>query len=602
MSYASEVLADSPALFLRLGETSGTQAADLSGNARHGTYVNAPATAAGPFPGDATLARDFAIGADQKITVPWSPFANGAARTYEWWHRRRELYGWTVPIGGDGATPPMIEVQGDGDKIGFAADGSHYANAGLSVGDVGIGIGQWAHVAFVFDESADTVTLYINGEAIDADAAYTYQYSAQAGNLTIGANGTSQYTADRLANVAIYPSALPAHRIRAHFQAAGLPATLERFPLTNLRDTFDRADESPAAGWSAFNVQGTTSSIKVASNEAAGVGAGWNGARYDALPDYTLRDCEAYATLGTVNNSGFIFVRRSTEANPIGYHVEIKSNLLDLWRSNGESSWTRIANAYAGTFAAGDQVGIRAAGNLISTWHKPAGGRWRKCQEARDPHVTNADLRPAGGSIGLGMYAPFTFADFSGGALPDLPEQGALIAVPAPTFAELEPWEAVSNRVGVTPEWAVSTEWAAVGTKSAKFRIADTGGGTTYPLIRNPWDHCAPVKPGRKLRLIAVVNITSAGQEWGGAWARITYLDAAYGWVADGNDGYGLAGTGVKVLVAEDTVPPGAAYAQPIVTIPINGGTWAGYIGLMEIRDLSADADLGNLARIPTLA
>lgn len=374
------------------------------------------------------------------------------------------------------------------------------------------------------------------------------------------------------------------------------------FPLTSTLDTFDRADESPAAGWTAFNVQDTTSSIKVTGNEAAGVGAGWNGARYDALPDYALRDCEAYATLGTVNNSGLIFVRRSTEASPIGYHVEVKSTLLDLWRSNGESSWTRIADAYAGTFAAGDQVGIRAAGNLISTWHKPAAGAWRKCQEARDAHITNADLRPAGGSIGLGMYAPFTFADFAGGPLPALDESGVLLAVPAPTLADLTPWEAVSNRVGVTPLWEASTEWAAAGTKSAKFSFADTGGGTTFPLIRNPWDWCAPVTPGHKVRIVAVLNVTSAGYAYGGAWTRITYLDAAYGWLTNGNDGYATAGTGVKVLVAEDTVPAGAAYAQVLVTAPLDGGTWAGYLGLVEIRDLSAQADARNLARTPTLA
>lgn len=38
MSYASEVIADSPYLYWKLDETAGTQATDDSGNARHGTY------------------------------------------------------------------------------------------------------------------------------------------------------------------------------------------------------------------------------------------------------------------------------------------------------------------------------------------------------------------------------------------------------------------------------------------------------------------------------------------------------------------------------------------------------------------------------------
>lgn len=40
--YASEVLADSPLLYWRLGETSGPTATDSSGNGRHGTYSGSP--------------------------------------------------------------------------------------------------------------------------------------------------------------------------------------------------------------------------------------------------------------------------------------------------------------------------------------------------------------------------------------------------------------------------------------------------------------------------------------------------------------------------------------------------------------------------------
>jgi len=41
-AYASAVMADSPYLYYRLGETTGTAAADASGNGRNGTYVNVP--------------------------------------------------------------------------------------------------------------------------------------------------------------------------------------------------------------------------------------------------------------------------------------------------------------------------------------------------------------------------------------------------------------------------------------------------------------------------------------------------------------------------------------------------------------------------------
>ena len=42
MTYASEVLADTPLAYYRLGEASGTTLVDSSGNARDGTYAGSP--------------------------------------------------------------------------------------------------------------------------------------------------------------------------------------------------------------------------------------------------------------------------------------------------------------------------------------------------------------------------------------------------------------------------------------------------------------------------------------------------------------------------------------------------------------------------------
>src|SRR5262249_20602336 len=41
-AYQTEVLADTPLAYWRLGDTSGTTATDASGNGRHGTYQNSP--------------------------------------------------------------------------------------------------------------------------------------------------------------------------------------------------------------------------------------------------------------------------------------------------------------------------------------------------------------------------------------------------------------------------------------------------------------------------------------------------------------------------------------------------------------------------------
>ncbi len=54
-SYSASVLADSPLAYWRLGEASGTTAADASGNGRTGSYLNTPTLgAAGALAGTRT--------------------------------------------------------------------------------------------------------------------------------------------------------------------------------------------------------------------------------------------------------------------------------------------------------------------------------------------------------------------------------------------------------------------------------------------------------------------------------------------------------------------------------------------------------------------
>lgn len=68
MSYASEVGADNPLVYYRLGESSGTAAADDSGNGHDGTYHGSPGLAAtGLLTGDADTAVEFTAVANQRV-------------------------------------------------------------------------------------------------------------------------------------------------------------------------------------------------------------------------------------------------------------------------------------------------------------------------------------------------------------------------------------------------------------------------------------------------------------------------------------------------------------------------------------------------------
>lgn len=59
MTYSAEVLADSPLVYWRLGESSGTVAADASGNGHTGTYTNGVALGAPGYTGDGNTAATF---------------------------------------------------------------------------------------------------------------------------------------------------------------------------------------------------------------------------------------------------------------------------------------------------------------------------------------------------------------------------------------------------------------------------------------------------------------------------------------------------------------------------------------------------------------
>lgn len=252
-------------------------------------------------------------------------------------------------------------------------------------------------------------------------------------------------------------------------------------------DNFNRANESPAAGWTAHNVQGTTSNIKVASNAAAGIGAGWNGAVNNAAGG-SLADCEAFATLGTVMNSLLVFARRSTSAAPTGYHIEVKSTGIDLWRA-AESTWTQIHANVAVTLTTGDKVGIRCIGSAIEAWYYKSGA-WTLACRAYDATYTS-------GYIGLGMFNTFTADDFGGGAIvaPPPPTYVGMSTVPTGTGAGTGtttltvPYPTVAAGdllvcgVTVKPETAtvtVPTGWTAVPNGEA------AGGGGTTGLDTGP--------------------------------------------------------------------------------------------------------------------
>ena len=219
-TYASTVLSDKPSVFYRLGDTSTALMADSSGNGENGQYTASNVTqgVAGPLAGDSTSAVMAGTSSQGVGTFAGSvlPLYN-SPRTIEAWVNTTPLTtpmtlaSWGVPGTNTGMAayvyPNGIAIDGDNDNQIFASPSP-------------IDDGVWHLVTLTYDGSA--ITAYLDGLAIGTGH-FSATLDTLPGSLDVGLNawsGASLYNST-LADVAVYPSALSAARVAAHFAASG---------------------------------------------------------------------------------------------------------------------------------------------------------------------------------------------------------------------------------------------------------------------------------------------------------------------------------------------------------------------------------------------
>ncbi|MGH2899996.1 MAG: LamG-like jellyroll fold domain-containing protein, partial [Solirubrobacteraceae bacterium] len=220
VTYLSSILADAPSLLWRYGERSGARIADSSGHGRDGRYVldnfvndgvllnrpsalaNDPDTAFGKADTYHYYGATFA----RALKADGLPGGN-TERTVECWLR----FSNTVVLASYGgfavtATSRALSVSGAGGGVS------------IPVADLSLTDGRWHHVAVTYDGAR--FTGYVDGGRVgsaDAPAAMT---TTTAGGLEAGAIPTGQ-SSGYFDELAIYPSALGAARVRAHFDDSG---------------------------------------------------------------------------------------------------------------------------------------------------------------------------------------------------------------------------------------------------------------------------------------------------------------------------------------------------------------------------------------------
>jgi hypothetical protein len=225
-TYASQVLASNPDAFYRLADSSLALMADSSGHAAQGVYEdNGVATlgTAGPLVGDPSTALSGSGGETPLATVNIAALPSGkTARTVEVWvqdtydESGRALASW-----GNGNTDQGFTVYENANGVTVdAGNDSHMLTSPYPLDD-----GAWHLITVTV--SGSKITMYVDGASIGT-ATFTG---------TLDTTGTSLAIGDELyqgseADLAIYPTALPAATVAAHFTASGVTTSHRTSPGT----------------------------------------------------------------------------------------------------------------------------------------------------------------------------------------------------------------------------------------------------------------------------------------------------------------------------------------------------------------------------------
>jgi hypothetical protein len=238
-NYSSEVLADSPLGYWRLGESVGSVASDSSGNSRNGTYVGPGLGAAGAIDGDSDTAAT--VDGNDYVNLPVGAGLNPALVSAEAWVRTTaSSYQLILRSRGHGYGLQM----GAGLPSFFAFPNS--VEIVVASGTTPVNDGEWHHLVGTFDTSVARV--YVDGVLAGSAIANTpgnvyYQTSG----ITIGRDGSNPdfYFLGTLDEVALYGAALSPARVLAHYEA-GLGITNEA--PTDIALSNDQVAENSAGG------------------------------------------------------------------------------------------------------------------------------------------------------------------------------------------------------------------------------------------------------------------------------------------------------------------------------------------------------------------
>lgn len=370
-SYAQAVQLDQPTDYWRLGETSGlTAASETSADA--GTYLKGVLLGEpGAIAGDPNAAVRF-DGVNDTVSVPSAARLNPTdALSIEAWVKPDGLPASTATIARkDGQY--LVRLTSTGAVLLRLWKGSNQKDLTTPAGLVTAS--AWNHVVATFDGA--TMSVYVNG-GLHAATALAGPISATTNPLTLASSlTTNDFLKGWLDEVAIYDQALSAARVRAHWEASGVP-DISAPTVTIGVPTGGSTDGDPTprftgtAGTDPGDLSAVTLRVyagtsatgtPLAELPATATSGAWSVAAASALDDgtYTAQAAQADAA-GNVGRSDAVTFRVARSAS----WNAVRADAPRAWWRLGETGGTLAANemsaADTGTYLKGVLLGATGA-------------------------------------------------------------------------------------------------------------------------------------------------------------------------------------------------------------------------------------------------
>jgi PKD repeat protein len=256
-AYGMAVVGDNPTFYWRLNEANGSTAADESVNGVNGVYsggitYQTPSTVTGPTGTGITT-----NGSDSQVTSGQT-FTNPTVYSEELWFNTTTTTGGKLigfgdqPTGFSGNYDRHVWMLNSGQlEFGVWTGNPNTITSPNSYND-----GKWHQV--VATEGPSGMVLYVDGQPVGTNGnnqAQSYTgYWRVGGDVTWGGSD-SQYFAGAIDEVAVYPTALSAGQVAAHYNAAPVTAPANQSPTavfsqtcTNLACAFDGSTSHDSDG------------------------------------------------------------------------------------------------------------------------------------------------------------------------------------------------------------------------------------------------------------------------------------------------------------------------------------------------------------------